>query len=212
MMSKPSLSAFRLNRLKASLRRLRLSMTPPAGTISLGSSNWGFTSTTPSAPGRSRRVSGWSMVRAAAKETSTVKKSKGPGASWSERNLKCAPSSSVTRGSERSGSRIWSRPTSTPVTWDAPALRSAAVKPPWEQPTSMAFMPRIAERSPKCSKAASNLRPPRVTSAAASAACWLIARGANLRSRSGSRRRIHRSRRRRCGRSRSRWRRHRGSC
>ena len=93
----------------ASSRRRAVSV-PAAFTRWSGSSNCGLTSTTPSAPARSRNASARSMLRAATKLTSTVKKSNGPSATASDSRLQSTPSSDVTRGSARSDGCSWPWP------------------------------------------------------------------------------------------------------
>ena len=115
----------------------------PPRSIRSGSSNCGLTSTTPSAPSRKRKASPRSMLRAATKLTSTVKKSNGPGARESASVFQSAPSRLSTRASPRRVACSCPWPTSTAVTWAAPWRSSASVNPPVEAPMSMARAPRI---------------------------------------------------------------------
>ena len=101
----------------ATASRLRFgSATSPPTTWRSGSSNCGFTRTTPCAPGRNRNASGRNMFRAATKLTSTAKKSNGPSATSSDTRRKSVPSSDTTRSSSRRDACNCPCPTSIAVT------------------------------------------------------------------------------------------------
>src|SRR6185503_171370 len=117
----------------------------------------------PWAPGRRRKASARSMLRAATKLTSTVKKSNGPSASLSGSFRQSTPSRLVTRASARSAEWSWPSPTSTASTLAAPCASSASVNPPVDAPTSTARAPRTAASRPKRASAASSFPPARLT-------------------------------------------------
>ena len=131
----------RVRTLSRASRRSAVVSAPGAFSLRSGSSNCGLTSTTPSAPGRRRNASPRSMLRAATKLTSTVKKSNGPSAIASDSRFQSTPSSDVTRSSARSDACSWPCPTSTATTLAAPCASSASVKPPVDAPTSIALAP-----------------------------------------------------------------------
>ena len=98
-------------------------------------------------------------MRTLMNETSQVTRSGANGSSVSSRAF--VRSSTVTRGSLRSRSWSWPRPTSSAITRAAPRWSRTSVKPPVEAPTSSASRP--AGSTPSSSRACASLSPPRDT-------------------------------------------------
>ena len=110
----------------------------PLLTTVRSASNWGFTRTTRSAPGRVCPRTAGSTRSRAMNDTSTVTTSAATPGSRARMSVR---SRLVTRGSDRSRSCSWLRPTSTASTEVAPCCRRQSVKPPVEAPTSRAARP-----------------------------------------------------------------------